>query len=461
VKSYDLAIIGSGPGGYVAAIRAAQLGMQVAIVEQDQLGGVCLNWGCIPSKAILHAAELYEALLRGVPGIRAEGLTADYAAVIDASRKAADRLSKGVRSLMRKNRIEVVEGRGSLASGPQVVVRNGEEETALAARNVLLAVGSTERVFSGIQVDGKRVLTSRQALESRELPESIVIVGGGAVGLEFAYSYATYGSRVTVVEMTEQLLPGIDREVADALAKSFARRKVTIRTRTAYRDLEVKDAGVIVGVEGEQGAEELPADQVLIAVGRQALVEGIGLEESGVQLEKGFIKVGPDYRTTAEGIWAIGDVIGPPLLAHAASHEGIAAVEFMTGQARKSVDATRIPVCIYCQPQVASVGLSEEEARAAGHEVRVGKFPFAASGKAVATGHTEGFVKLVSDARYGEILGCQVIGSGATELIAEVTLAMALESTTRELGETSHAHPTLSEAIMEAALAAEERALNF
>jgi dihydrolipoamide dehydrogenase len=460
MPGFDLAVVGSGPGGYVAAIRAAQLGMRVAIVEQDRLGGVCLNWGCIPSKAILYAAELYEAVKAGVPGLAFEKLSVDYGAVIDASRKAADRLSRGVASLMRKNKIEVVQGRGRLAGGGRVVVAGEQGEREIEARFVLVATGSTERVFAGIAVDGKRVVTSRQALEARELPARVVIVGGGAVGLEFAYTYATYGVATTVIEMADQLLPGLDAEVAKALASSFVRRKATIKTKTAYKGMEANGAGVTVAVEGEKGVEEIEADQVFFAVGRQALVEGLGLEQAGVRVERGFVAVGPDYKTSAEGVFAIGDVIGPPLLAHAASEEGVRAVEIMSGLARERLDPARVPVCIYCQPQVASVGLSEADARAAGLEVKVGKFPFAASGKSVATGHTEGFAKLVTDARYGEILGCQVIGAGATELVAEITLAMNLESTVREVAETSHAHPTLSEAIMEAALDAEGRVRN-
>jgi dihydrolipoamide dehydrogenase len=461
VSTYDLAVIGSGPGGYIAAIRAAQLGMRVAIVEEDRLGGVCLNWGCIPSKAILHAAEMFETVKHGVPGLRVQGLTADWPGAIDASRKAADRLNRGVASLMKKNQIEVVQGRGRLAGSGQVAVAGAEGERTISAGRVLLATGSTERVFDGIQVDGKRVLTSREALESRAFPASIVIVGGGAVGLEFAYAYSSYGSRVTVVEMAEQLLPGFDAEIARALERSFTRRDVVVKTRTAYRSLEANGDGVSVTVEGEKGEEELKAEQVLLAVGRRALVEGIGLEEAGVQLERGFVEIGPDYRTTAEGVWAVGDMTGPPLLAHKASEEGVAAVEFMAGARKHPVDPLRIPACIYCQPQVASIGLSEAEARAAGHDVRVGKMPYTAVGKAVAVGHTEGLVKIVTEARYGEILGAQILGENATELIAEIAMSMILESTVREVGEACHAHPTLSEAIKEAALAAEGRSLNF
>ncbi len=461
MNTYDLAVIGSGPGGYVAAIRAAQLEMRVAIVEADRLGGVCLNWGCIPSKAILSAAELYEAVRQGVPGLRVQGLTPDFGAVIDASRAAADRLHRGVGTLMKKNKIDVYAGWGSLAGSGQVVVKGEEGETALEARHILLATGSREWVLPGVTVDGKRVLTSREALESRELPGSIVVIGGGAVGVEFAYAYQAYGSRVILIELLEQLLPGMDAEVARTLERSLTRRKVDVRTRTFFKSLEVHDDRVVVTVEGPKGEDELRVDQVLFAVGRKAIVEELGLEKVGVETDRGFVRVGTDYRTTADGVWAIGDVSGPPLLAHKASEEGSAAVEFMAGERKQPLNLQRVPACIYCQPQVASVGLSEEEARAAGHDVHVGKFPFGAIGKAVATGHTDGFVKLVVDSRYGEILGCQAIGTGVTELVAEVTVAMNLEATVREVGEACHAHPTLSEAIKEAALAAEGRSINF
>jgi dihydrolipoamide dehydrogenase len=461
MPAYDLIVIGSGPGGYVAAIRAAQLGMRVAIVEQDALGGVCLNWGCIPTKAILHCAEQYDAVRRGVPGLRLEGLRPDYPAVIDASRKAAARLSRGVRGLMSKNRIEVVAGQGSLARGGQVRVRGGDGERVLEASHTLLATGSTEFVFPGVEVDGKRVLTSREALESTRLPESIAIVGGGAVGVEFAYAYSCYGTRVTLVEMQEQLLPGFDAETAQELARAFERRGIGVLTGTAFRELRARAEGVAVSVEGPGGAQELAAEQLLLAVGRRARTQGIGLEEAGVALERGFVRVDEQYRTSAPGVWAIGDCNGPPLLAHAASHEGIAAVEFMAGVRRPPVDPRRIPANIYCQPQVGAIGLSEAQARAAGHDVRVGKVPFAASGKAVGTGHTEGFVKVVIDARSQELVGCQIIGHGATELINEVALAMTLECTVAEVAEACHAHPTLSETLVEAALAAEGRSINF
>ena len=461
MSAFDLIVIGAGPGGYEAAIRASQLGMSVAIVEAEHLGGVCLNWGCIPTKAILSSAERYEAVRNNaVPGLLVDGIKPDYGAVIGASRKAAERLNKGVASLMKKNKIEVFMGHGSLLGGGKVSV-SGDSVSTLEAPRILVATGSTELILPGIKVDGQRILTSREALECTTLPSSLVVVGAGAVGLEFAYAYACYGTEVTVIEMADQALPGFDADVASALTQSFNRRKVKIRTKTAYRAVEADANGVVVTVEGEKGEEELSADQILFGIGRKALVDNMGLEEAGVAIENGFIKVGTDFRTSAEGVWAIGDVVGPPLLAHKASEEGIAAVEFMAGQRTEPVNYNLVPSCIYCQPQVASVGMYEAQARDAGHDVKVGRVPFVASGKAVGTGHTEGFVKIVADSRYGEILGCQIIGAEATELIGEVAMAMVLESTVHELGEACHAHPTLSEMIKEAALAVEGRSINF
>jgi dihydrolipoamide dehydrogenase len=460
MTSYDLIVIGSGPGGYVAAIRGAQLGMRSAVVEQDELGGVCLNWGCIPTKAILHSAEQYEAVRHGVPGLIVDGLRPDWPAVIDASRRAAGRLNKGVQSLLRKNRVDVLKGRGSLAGKGQVKVQSGEAAEVYGASQIILATGSTEWVFPGVTVDGERILTSREALASKELPDSILIVGGGAVGLEFAYAYASFGTRVTLIELQPQILPGFDRETAEELARAFARRGIEVRTSTAYKGVETSDGGVVVTVDGEKGEQEIAASKLLLAVGRRALVQGLGLEEAGVTLERGFVKIDAQQRTSAPGIWAIGDCAGPPLLAHKASHEGVAAVEFMAGVRRHPIDPRRIPGNFYCQPQVGTIGWSEAQAREAGRDVRVGRVPYAASGKAVGAGHTEGFLKLVADARHGEVLGCQILGYGATEMINEVSLAMALECTTAEIAEACHAHPTLAELLAEAALAAEGRSIN-
>ena len=465
-ERFDTAVIGSGPGGYVAAIRAAQLGHRVAVVEEDRLGGVCLNWGCIPSKALLTGAELAESLRHSGPnfGITCDGLRFDYGAVVDHSRRCADRLCRGVQSLLKKNKISTVAGRGRLA-GAGVIQVEGEGPESIEADQVILATGSGEWVPEGIEVDGERVLTSREALASKRIPERIAIVGAGAVGLEFAYVYAMYGAQVTVVEMAEQILPGADAEVARVLARSFQRRQIDLRTRCRFQGLAVqpRGGGVEVAIDREGVEEVLAVDQVLLAIGRKPLSGDLGLETAGVEIDaRGFVVVDEALRTTAPQIWAIGDLIGPPLLAHKASEEGVAVAERLSGTATPALDHRRIPSCIYCQPQVAWIGLREDEARERyGEDLRVGRFPFTASGKAVAAAHTEGFAKLLAEPRYGEIVGAHLVGYGATELIAEIGLAMTLEATTAEIASTCHAHPTLSEALLETALAAEGRSINF
>jgi len=447
----------------VAAIRAAQLGMKVAVVEEDRLGGVCLNWGCIPSKALLTGAELVENLTRHgeIFGVSAAGLTLDYGKLIDHSRKTADRLCKGVQSLFKKNAIEWVKGRGRLAGPTSVAVNDGER--LVEASHVLLATGSCEWVPPGLEVDGDRVLTSREALASRRVPERLVVIGAGAVGVEFAYVYAMYGAKVTVVEMMDQVLPGADPDVAAALAREFRRKGIEVRTETRFEALKGANGSAVVSVSRGDVSEELQADQVLVAIGRRPLSSGLGLEEAGVVLdERGFVRVDAHQRTSVASVSAIGDVAGGPLLAHKASEEGIAAAELLAGLSRPAVNHRRIPACIYAQPQVAWIGLSEAEARAIhGEDLRVGKFPFTASGKAIASAHTPGFVKVLAEPRHGQIVGAHLVGHGATELVAEIGLAMALEATTAELATTCHAHPTFSEAIMESALAAEGRAINF
>jgi len=461
--AFDLVVIGSGPGGYVAAIRAAQLGQKVAVVEEDRPGGVCLNWGCIPSKALLTGAELAESLRHADTfGISGGALTFDFGKVIDHSRACADRLCKGVQSLFKKNQITLMAGRGRLA-GAQSVEVTGSGEGLLDAGKILIATGSTEWVPPGVEIDGTRILTSREALVSKQIPEHIVIVGAGAVGLEFAYVYAMYGARVTVVEMADQILPGADPEVAKVLGRAFRQRKIEIRIGTRFEEVKIAGDGVEVAVSKEGQDEVLRAGQVLLAIGRAPLSKDLGLEGAGVDVDaKGFICVDPQLRTSAPTVAAIGDVVGGPLLAHKASEEGIAAVEWLAGTRRPALDHHKIPACIYCQPQVASIGLAEPEARDQyGEDLRVGRFPFAASGKAVAAAHTEGFAKIIAEPRYGEIVGAHLVGYGATELIAEIGLAMTLEATSAEIAGTCHAHPTLSEAILEAALAAEGRGINF
>jgi len=460
---YDLVVIGAGPGGYVAAIRAAQLGMTTVVVEKDRAGGVCLNWGCIPSKAILTSAELYEDLKEGERyGIRAQGISIDFPHVIRRSREVADRLAKGVEFLLRKNKVQLVAGTGRLDSPHRVIVDvPGKTPLQLDTAHVLIATGSKERTLPGLEVDGKQILTSYEALVDTEMPRDILIVGGGAIGCEFAYVYSAFGSRVTIVEMEKQLLPGVDTEVAQELEKAFKKKGIEVLTETKYHGIEKFPGRVEVALEYNGDIKTRTANKVLVAVGRVPLSADLGLEVVGIALNRGFIKVNEHMQTSCETVYAIGDVNGPPLLAHAASEEGIAAVEHMAGKREKGIDHLKIPACVYCQPEVAMVGLTEEQAKAKGYTVAIGKFPFMASGKAIAKGHDEGFVKLVVDKEYGEILGCHIIGHGATDLIAEIGLARTLEATTAELTGTVHAHPTLSEAIMEAALSAEGRGINF
>ncbi|NOT53830.1 MAG: dihydrolipoyl dehydrogenase [Deltaproteobacteria bacterium] len=463
MERYDLVVIGAGPGGYVAAIRAAQLGLKTVVVEKDRPGGVCLNWGCIPSKALLTSAELYENLKESERhGIKVNGLSFDYAQVIKRSREVADRLAKGVEFLLKKNRVPLIAGTGRLESKNRVVIETpGKGTQQVEADRILIATGSKERTLPGLEVDGKQILTSYEALVDTEMPDAIVIIGGGAVGVEFAYIYSAFGCRVTVVEMEKQLLPGVDIEVARELEKAFKKKGIEVLTGAKYHSVEKFPGRVELVIESEGDLKRRTANKVLVAVGRAPLSAGLGLEALGVELHRGYIKVDERMRTTCDTVYAIGDINGPPLLAHAASEEGIVAVECLAGKREKGVDHSHIPACVYAQPEVAVMGLTEEQAREKGYEVKIGKFPFLASGKAIAAGHEEGFVKLVVDKEYGEILGCHIIGHGATDLIAEIGLARALEATTTEIAGTVHAHPTMSEAIMEAALNAEGRGINF
>src|SRR5512146_1650061 len=446
MRQFDLVVIGAGPGGYVAAIRAAQLGMRVAVVERDRPGGVCVNWGCIPSKAILKCAGLYEEMKNAASyGIACQGLSADYAEVIRRSRKVADRMSRGVSYLFKKNGIEFITGNAAIASPG--TVRAGEEE--LQAANILVATGTAVRGLPGIEPDGTAVLTSDDALAQESLPRSVAVLGGGAVGVEFAYVYRTFGAEVTVIEMMDQLLPRVDREVAEELAKSFRKRGIRVLVSATAKALDKARGTITVSVGGKE--EALPAEKVLVAVGRKPLTEGLGLEACGVRLERGFLQVADSFRTACPTIRAIGDVIGGMLLAHEASAEGVAAVEMIAGLATRRPDPEKIAACIYCQPEVATIGLSEEEARRRGIPVKVSKFPFTALGRAVAAGHTEGFVKMIADERFGEVIGCHIIGYGAPDMISELALARTVEATFHEIGRTVHPHPTLPEAIREAA----------
>ncbi len=463
-ERYDLTVIGSGPGGYVAAIRAAQLGQKVAIVEADRLGGVCLNWGCIPTKALLRNAEVVSLFQRAADfGIACDGFRADFGEAVKRSRQIAGKFNKGVEYLMKKNNIHVHMGRGRLASPTtvQVLGDGGAVRETLETGRVLLATGSRPKGLPGLSVDGRRVLTSTEAMVLPQAPKSIVIVGAGAVGVEFADIFHAYGAAVTLVEMLPQIVPLEDPEVAQVLGRSFTRRGIQVRTGTKVERAEVAADGVRLQLGGE-GAGEVRADVVLVAVGRAPNVEDLGLEAAGVATGAGgFIGVNERFETSTPGVLAIGDVIGAPLLAHAASAAGIAAVEFAAGMDRPRVDPLRIPSVTYCHPQVASIGLTAAKAQEAGWKVKEGKFPLQASGMAQASGDAEGFVKVVADAEYGAVLGVHIVGNGAAELIAEVGVAMTLEASVADLAHVVHAHPTLSEAVHEALLGAIGRAIHL
>jgi len=465
---YDLVVIGSGPGGYVAAIRAAQLKMKVAVVERDRPGGVCLNWGCIPSKALLNSAETMESIRSAGKehGIDVGEIRFDFQKVIARSRGAAEKLSKGVRFLLKKNKIDLYEAGAEIAGPNTVALQAVEGKPALEvdkleAERILVAAGSGEKLFPGMKV-GDGVMTSKEALVHDRMPASVAIIGAGAIGLEFGYFYQAFGAKVTIIELEKQMLPGFDAEIAEELRRSFVKRGVTVMLGHGYKSMARNGDLWTVTVDAAGAEKTVEAEVVLVAVGRTPLSARLGLDKVGVELERGgFIKVDDSFRTSCESIYAIGDVIRPPLLAHKASAEGVAAVEIMAGVRQPGFDLLSIAGCIYCEPEVATVGLSEADAKARGIEVKVGKFPFRANGKAVAIGHADGFVKLVVSKEYSEVIGCQIIGNHATDLISEVVLGKTLEATTAEFGHAVHPHPTMSEAIMEAALAAESEAIHI
>lgn len=456
---YDLIVIGSGPGGYTAAIRASQLGMKTAIVERSELGGVCLNWGCIPTKALLRSAEIYHLMRRASEfGLTAPSVGHDWGRVIKRSRDVADRMSKGVAFLMKKNGIDILAGGGKLGEKVGEVLRDGEP---FRAKNVMIAAGGRPRPLPGVPYDGERIISSREAMILPELPQRVLIVGGGAIGVEFAYFYSSFGAKVTIVEMLEHLLPIEDDEVGKELEKSLSKKGIAIKTATKVESLK-RDGKVVRAVlKVPNGTEPIEADVALVAVGVAGNVEELGLESAKVHNEKGVIRVDAYMRTNVPGITAIGDIVGPPLLAHVASSEGIVAVEKIAGHDRPGMDYRRVPGCTYCQPQVASVGLTERAARERGYAIKVGRFPLRASGKAVAAGETEGFAKVIVGDPYGEILGVHMIGIEATEVIAEASLAISTEATAEAILETIHAHPTVAEAILEATANALGAAINI
>jgi len=460
----DLIVMGGGPGGYVAAIRAAQLGMSVSLVECDALGGICLNWGCIPTKALLRNAEIYQLMQRGDEfGLLCDNIRVDFDQVIRRSRQVAERLSKGVAFLMRKNKINVVNGMGRLAGAGAVTVHDadGVSQTTLRAPHIILATGARPRELPGLPFDHPHVVNSSEAMILSDIPASLAIIGAGAIGVEFAYLYNTFGSRVTLIEMLPQILPIEDHEISQALHQSLTKQGIDILVDSRVDNAGLMSDGVRLQVQTPDGPRAIESAKVLVAIGVQGNIEQLGLDTAGVHSERGFIPVDTQCRTNVQGIYAIGDVNGPPCLAHVASAEGIATVEAIAGQETPGINRQNIPGCTYCQPQVASVGLTEAAAREAGHDIRIGRFPFQASGKALAIGESEGLVKVIFDAETDELLGAHIIGSEATDLIAEVGIARTLETTHYEILKTVHAHPTLSEAIMEAVGDAYDEAIHI
>jgi dihydrolipoyl dehydrogenase len=459
-QSFDVVVVGTGPGGYVSAIRAAQLGLSVGVVEDDRPGGVCLNWGCIPTKALLRNAEVVTLVEKAETfGITVQGMQADYGAAIKRSRGVADRMAKGVEFLFRKNKITLFPGTGSLKSKTTVEVKgkNGGTETLEARRAVILATGSEPKSLPGVTIDEKTVISSNGAVRNEAKPKSIIVIGAGAVGVEFADVYRAYGVEVTILEALDRVVPIEDAEVSAQLARNLSRRGIQIKTGVKVSAVKPGGSGVVVETDGGK----LEAEQVLMAVGRAARVKGIGLEALGIAMDRGFVKASPTMETSVKGIYAIGDMAGPPLLAHKAMAEGVVAAEAIAGKNPRPVDYGNVPSCTYCRPQVASIGLTEAKAKENGREVSIGKFPFTANGKAVALAETDGFVKVVADKKTGEILGAHIVGPEATEMIHEFAVGRTLEATLEELMHTIHAHPTLSEAAFEATLAALGHAIHI
>ncbi len=454
--TYDLIVIGSGPGGYVAAIRAAQLGMKAAVVEKESLGGICLNWGCIPTKALLKSAQVFEYINHARDyGIEVNGASVDFSAVISRSRSVADGMSKGVQFLFKKNKIDAIMGTGKLKPGKKVEVVSADGQvTVYEAKNIILATGARSRELPNLKQDGKKIFGYREAMSLPAQPKSLVVVGSGAIGVEFAYFYHAMGTKVTIVEFMPSIVPVEDEEVSKQLARSFKKSGIEIMTDATVESVDTTGDLCKVKVKTRKGEEFLEAEAVLSAVGISANIENIGLEETGVITDKGKVLVNDFYRTNIPGVHAIGDIVKGQALAHVASAEGILCVEHMAGLPVEPLDYNNIPGCTYCSPEIASVGYTEKAAREAGYEIKVGKFPFSASGKASAAGAKEGFVKVIFDARFGEWLGAHFIGANVTEMIAEVVAARKLETTAHEIIKSVHPHPTMSEAIMEACAAA-------
>jgi dihydrolipoamide dehydrogenase len=454
--NYDLIVLGSGPGGYVAAIRASQLGMKVAIVEKESLGGVCLNWGCIPTKALLKSAQVFEYIQHAEDyGITVGNSKADFNKVVTRSRNVADGMSKGVQFLMKKNKIDVIMGIGKLKRGKvlEVIAADGSKKDYLA-KNIIIATGSRSRELPNLKQDGKNVIGYREAMTLPSMPKSMIIVGTGAIGVEFGYFYHNMGCEVTLVEFLPHIMPREDVDISKEIEKIYKKKGINVMTNASVEKVTVGKSGCEVEIKTAAGVEKKTVDVVLSAVGIQANIENIGLEELGIKTEKGKIVVDAFYQTNVPGIFAIGDVLDTQALAHVASAEGITCVEKIANMHVEPIDYSNIPGCTYCSPEIASVGMTEAEAREKGYELKVGKFPFSASGKASAAGAKDGFVKVIYDAKYGELLGAHMIGMNVTEMIAEMVAAKRLETTGHEILKAIHPHPTMSEAVMEATAAA-------
>jgi dihydrolipoamide dehydrogenase len=457
--NYDVIIIGSGPGGYVAAIRASQLGMKVAVIEKESLGGICLNWGCIPTKALLKSAQVFEYISHAADyGITIKDAKADFGAMIKRSRTVAEGMSKGVTFLMKKNKIDVIMGTGKLVKGPSVEVTAADgTKTVMSAKHIIVATGGRAKALPNLPIDGTNVIEYRKAMSLETMPARMVVVGAGAIGVEFAYFYNTVGTKVTIVEFMEQgLVPREDEDISKALTKLYKKQGMDVMANTSVEKVEKVAGGLKVTTKSRKDGTEtiIECDVVLSAAGVMPNTENIGLEDLGIATDRGFIKVDEHYRTNVAGVYAIGDILATQSLAHVASAEGILCVEAIAGHHVTPLDYNNIPGCTYCSPEIASVGYTEKQAKEKGYDIKVGTFPFSASGKAKAAGVSDGFVKVVFDAKYGEFLGAHMIGANVTEMIAEVVVARKLETTGHEIIKSVHPHPTMSEALMEAAAAA-------
>jgi len=463
MSHFDVIVLGSGPGGYVTAIRASQLGFKTAIVEKENLGGVCLNWGCIPTKALIKSAQVFEYLQHAEDyGLKAAGVDKDFDAVVKRSRNVAGTMSKGVQFLLKKNKIEVINGHGKVLPGKKIAVTDANGKAVeYTANNIIIATGARSRELPSLPQDGKKIIGYRQAMTLDKQPEKLIVVGSGAIGIEFAYFYNAMGTDVTVVEYLPNIVPVEDKDISIQLEKSFKKAGVKVMTSSEVTKVDTTGKGVIVTVKTAKGEEILEADMVLSAVGIKTNIENIGLEDVGIATDRDKVVVNDFYQTNIPGYYAIGDITAGPALAHVASAEGILCVEKLAGMEVHPLDYGNIPGCTYSSPEIASVGLTEQQAIDKGLDIKVGKFPFTASGKAVASGTPEGFVKVIFDAKYGEWLGCHMIGAGVTDMIAEAVVARKLETTAHEILKTIHPHPTMSEAVMEAVAAAYDEVIHI